>query len=217
MPHPPSDPSAGGAVSRRDVLRVLALSAAAPTLLAACRTGDPAAAHHAAHRLTGELAPAVGTEPGFFTAHEFATAQRLADWTIPADASGPAASEAGVVEFIDHVMQDRLLGDPADRQTAMRGGLAWVDAQCRRAHGAAFVDSTEAQQRALLDRIAYPDDAAPGDAAGVAFFNRFRDYVAMGYFSSPAGVEAIGYQGNVAVSEWTGCPDAADAHALRAI
>ena len=94
----------------------------------------------------------------------------------------------------------------------MRGGLAWLDAQCRRAYGEPFRACSDAQKREMLDRIAYPDDAAPGDAAGVRFFSRLRDYTAMGYFSSPAGVEDIGYIGNVAVAQWTGCPSEVQQH-----
>ena len=73
--------------------------------------------------------------------------------------------------------------------------------------GAPFVEATDAERRRLLDRIAYPDDAdASEDAPGVAFFSRFRDYTAAGYFSSPQGIEDLGYIGNVARPAWPGCP-----------
>ena len=78
-----------------------------------------------------------------------------------------------------------------------------------------FVEATDDQQRALLDRIAYPDTAAPEDEAGVAFFSLLRNYVATGYFSSPQGVADVGYLGNVARAEWTGCPDEANAYVMR--
>ena len=213
-PHPGAlEASPLGPVSRREALRLLALSAAAPALVAGCQTADEsAAAHHAARRVSGELSPAVGSAPGFFNEHEFETVRALADWILPADDRGPSASAAGVPEFIDHVMGDETLGDPTGRQTAMRGGLAWLDAQCRRAYGQPFTECSEDQQREMLDRLAYPDDAAPADAAGVRFFSRMRDYTAMGYFSSPAGVEDVGYRGNVAVSEWTGCPSEVRRH-----
>ena len=207
MPTPPAAPPASS-FSRREVLALLGASAAAPAFLAGCRDDDAAAAagHLAGHRARGEMVPAVGAEPGFFNEHEFETVRLLADYVIPADDRGPSASEAGAPEFIDFVMTDELLGDPVNRQTAMRGGLAWLDVQSRRASGTTFVEATDAQRRALLDRIAYPDDADPADAAGVAFFNRFRDYTATGYFSSPQGIEDLGYQGNVARPSWPGCP-----------
>ena len=206
-----------GPLSRRDALRLLAVSAAAPALLSGC--GDEAghaAAHHAAR--TGTLTPAVGTEPGFFTDHEFETLRTLVDYILPADDRGPSASATGVPEFIDFLMTDEeIRGDMEPRQTAMRGGLGWVDAACRRAHGEPFLRCSDAQRREILDRIAYPDDAAPADAAGVAFFNRLRDYTAAGYFSSPAGIEDLGYVGNVAQAQWTGCSAEANAWATRTV
>ena len=200
--------------SRREVLRLLAVSAAAPALVTGCRSDEAASAvgHLAERRAAGALAPAVGTEPTFFTAHEFETVRLLTDYLLPADDRGPSAAEAGVPEFIDFVMTDELLGDPRDRQTAMRGGLAWLDAQCRRAHGEPFTGCTDAQRRAILDRIAYPEAAAPADAPGARFFDRLRDYTAAGYFSSPAGVEDLGYVGNVARDGWPGCPDEVQRH-----
>ena len=213
LPLTPMSTSPIGPVSRRDALRLLALSAAAPAFVTGCRTADEeAVAHHAGRRASGELAPAIGTQPGFFNEHEFETVRQLTDLILPADDLGPSAAEAGVPEFIDFVMTDELMGDPTGRQTDMRGGLAWLDVQCRRAYGEPFRTCTEAQKREMLDRIAYPDDAAPADAAGVRFFNRLRDYTAMGYFSSPAGIDAIGYIGNVAVAEWTGCPGEVQQH-----
>lgn len=202
--------------SRREMLRLLAVSAAAPALVAGCQSPEgESAARHAEHRVKGALAPAVGTEPGFFTRHEFETVKMLADYILPADDRGPSARDVGVPEFIDFLMTDEeLRGDMESRQIAMRGGLGWLDATCRRAYGASFVECDDAQRRAVLDRIAYPDDAEPADAPGVAFFSRFRDYTAAGYFSSPEGIDDLGYLGNVARPEWTGCSADANAHAL---
>jgi hypothetical protein len=61
-------------------------------------------------------------------------------------------------------------------------------------------------QTALLDAIAYPKQAAPEMSQGVAFFNRFRDLVLSGFWSSRVGVEDLGYLGNRFVAEWKGCP-----------
>lgn len=202
-------------LSRREALRLIAVSAAAPALLAACRSEDVAgsAARHAARQ--GAMLPAVGAEPTFFTAHEFETVRTLAGLILPADDRGPSAADTGTAELIDWVMTDELLGDPTSRQTLIRGGLAWLDAQARDLGAPSFGGASDAQQRQLLDRIAYPETAAPEDEAGVAFFSLLRNYVATGYFSSPAGVEDLGYLGNVAQSEWRGCPAEANAYAAR--
>ena len=65
-----------------------------------------------------------------------------------------------------------------------------------------------AERRTVLEEIAWPDRATDDMRPGVAFFNRFRDFVAAGFWSSRMGVEDLGYQGNTFVTEWTGCPDA---------
>ena len=38
------------------------------------------------------------------------------------------------------------------------------------------------------------------------FFNAFRDLTSTGFWSSQMGVTDLGYQGNVPVTEWKGCP-----------
>ena len=43
---------------------------------------------------------------------------------------------------------------------------------------------------------------------GVAFFNRFRDLTASGFWSSKMGVGDLPYIGNEAVPDWNGCPEA---------
>lgn len=204
-------------ISRRQAIRLFAIAAAAPAMLAACRTEDVAGsmARHSAQ--AGTMQPAIGAQPTFFTAHEFETVRTLASIVIPADDRGPSAADTGTAEMIDWVMTDELLGDPTNRQTMIRGGLAWLDAQARDRGADSFRDAPEADQAAVLDRIAYPASAAPSDQAGVAFFSLFRNYVATGYFSSPQGVEDLGYQGNVANPNWTGCPDEANAYAARIV
>src|SRR5205814_229719 len=62
------------------------------------------------------------------------------------------------------------------------------------------------ERSAVLDDIAWPRKAKPAHAAGVAFFNRFRDLTASGFFSSKLGVQDLRYIGNTVVSEWKGCP-----------
>ena len=60
--------------------------------------------------------------------------------------------------------------------------------------------------RAILDDIAWPRRARPETSQGVAFFNRFRDLVASGFWSSEMGIRDLQYIGNTAVPVWNGCP-----------
>lgn len=140
-------------------------------------------------------------DPAFFTEHELNTVNVLVDLIIPADDRSGSATDAGVPAFMDFMMMDR-----PNMQLPMRGGLAWIDAQARKMFGKPFIESTEAQQKELLDLIAYPDIASPEMSQGVNFFNSFRDLTASGFWSSKVGVDDLRYMGNVFVAEWKGCP-----------
>lgn len=58
----------------------------------------------------------------------------------------------------------------------------------------------------MVDAIAYPNKAKPEMLQGVAFFNKMRDLVATGFYTSEMGVKDIGYMGNVP-NQWNGVPD----------
>jgi hypothetical protein len=148
--------------------------------------------------------------PKFFNAHEWATVGLLADLVIPKDERSGSATEAGVREYLDFHMTDPLIGerDREGRQTAMRGGLSWLDLECRDRFGKPFVEITPAERTAVLDDIAYPEKVKdrPELKPGVRFFNTFRDLVASGFWSSKMGVEDLQYIGNTFVAEWKGPP-----------
>jgi hypothetical protein len=147
--------------------------------------------------------------PKFFTPHEWETVRLLADIVLPRDERSGSATDALVPEFMDFILDDPL-ADPRERernQTRMRGGLAWLDRECaERFAGKTFLEASDAERKAVLDDIAYPDKARPEVSQGVAFFNAFRDLTASGFWSSRQGVEDLAYQGNTFVAEWKGCP-----------
>ena len=146
----------------------------------------------------------------FFTAHEWSTVRLLADLVIPKDERSGSATDALVPEFMDFAMTDPLIGerDREGRQTAMRGGLAWLDLECQDRFGKTFVDVSEAERTQVLDAIAYPEKAKgkPELSPGVRFFSSFRDLTATGFWSSKMGVEDLQYMGNTYVAEWKGPP-----------
>ena len=143
-------------------------------------------------------------KPAFFTAHEFATVTLLAELIIPADERSGGAKAARVPEFIDFMMTEQ-----PEEQVAMRGGLAWLDAEMLRRFDKRFVDGIDADRRRVLDDIAWPAKAPAALSQGVQFFNRFRNMVATGFWTSRIGVEDLQYQGNKMLADWNGCPDAA--------
>jgi hypothetical protein len=145
--------------------------------------------------------------PQFFTAHEHATVRLLVDLIIPADERSGSATDAGVPEFMDFMMIDR-----PSMQEWMRGGLAWLDIESLERFDRTFIDASEAQRTEILDAIAWPDRAPAELSHGVAFFNRFRDLTASGFWTTEMGIADLQYIGNRVVREWTGCPDEALRH-----
>ena len=137
----------------------------------------------------------------FFTASELQTVRVLSDLIVPRDEHSGSATDALVPEFLDFVMTEW-----PEHQTPIRGGLAWLDRESMRRAGKPFRESTATGQTAILDDIAYPARARPEMAQGVEFFNRFRDLVLSGFYSSKEGVKDLGYIGNTFVAEWKGCP-----------
>ena len=136
----------------------------------------------------------------FFDDHEMKTIKQLADIIIPRDESSGRATDAGVHEFIEFIVKDK-----PEHQIPMRGGLKWLDLHCNRQFGKPFADLSSGDQLAMVDQIAYPDQAKPGMEQGVAFFNKMRDLTACGFFTSEIGIKDLGYMGN-RPNQWDGVP-----------
>ena len=141
--------------------------------------------------------------PKYFTRREWTLVRMLADYVIPRDARSGSATDARVPEFMDFLLSDKDAS--ATTQNAMRGGLAWIDNESRRRFAKTFVAASDAQRRQILDDIAFPRRARPEFSHGVAFFSRFRDMTASGFFSSAMGWKDVQYIGNV-FHHWDGCP-----------
>lgn len=189
-------------MDRREMLQIVA----AVPLAQALGISVGAIEQATAHAQQAAQAPASFIAQ-FFTPHELRTVTVLADLVIPRDERSGSASDAGVPAFIDFMMTDR-----PQLQLPMRGGLAWLDSETRRRFDSTFVDATTAQQAAILDDVAWPARAPATLSQGVAFFNRFRDLVATGFWSSRMGVEDLRFMGNTVVPQWNGCPDDALQH-----
>lgn len=188
--------------NRRTILRLLAAAPAAAGF--GWTEAEAQQAHqHAQAAQTAARRSGAPFKPKFFTPHEYATVRLLVDLIIPKDERSGSATDAGVPEFMDFMM-----GDQPARQTAMRGGLAWIDRECVTRFDKTFLASTAAERTAVLDDISWPHKPRPEFSHGVAFFNSFRDLTASGFWTSRMGIKDLEYLGNVYVPEWTGCPDA---------
>lgn len=185
-------------LNRRTMLQLLG---SAPVAAGFTWTDAEAAQAAKSAQTARTAAPKAAYKPKFFTAHEYATVRVLVDIIIPKDERSGAATDAAVPEFMDFLMNDQ-----PNRQTAMRGGLAWIDHQCEERYDKRFLECSADERTSVLDDIAWPSKAKPEFAHGVAFFNSFRDLTAAGFWSSKMGVADLQYTGNVMVPQWTGCP-----------
>ena len=191
-------------ITRRNALKIISVTPVA----AGIGLGEAAAGqaqHPAGHPQASQRSAAArkaAYKPKFFTAHEWATVGLLANLLIPKDERSGSATDAGVPEFMDFMMVDQ----PA-RQTAMRGGLAWIDRECLRRYDKPFTACAAGERTAVLDDIAWPQRARPEHSHGTAFFTSFRDLTASGFWTTRMGIDDLQYLGNVGVAEWKGCPE----------
>ena len=196
-------------ISRRDILKSLAMSAAATSVL---RVIPARAAEYAHHMVAAEkaAAPAGAYTPKFFSPHEYKTLQALCQTIIPADADSGGAIEAGAPEFID-----LLTSENPDYQRTLGGGLLWLDSACsdRFDGDNVYLDCAADQQKEILDLIAYKKNAVANPALnpGVEFFSFLRNLTADGFFTSEIGIKYLGYIGSAFLKEFPGCPPVPEA------
>lgn len=196
---------AGQGLDRREVLRVMALAAAASRFPGFHRWAF-ACDHVAAQPPDGKP---VAYTPQFFTREEYATVERLSELIIPSDGSA-GAREAGVSEFIDFMVSS----DPGV-QYGFRYGLSWLEAHARKLHGKPFVALSAEEQAGILKTLAYKDQFRPGEEEGRGFFKLVREYAVMGFYTSRLGLEELDYPGLKFYSESPGCPHGDDPEHLH--
>lgn len=188
------------AISRRDVLKTLAAGAAATSVLRVI----PLHAAEAAHRMIAtEKAATKAYTPKYFAARQYKTLQTLCQAIIPPDADTGGAIEAGAPEFID-----LLTSENPQYQLMLGGGLMWLDEICSDRYGKVFVDCLAEQQKEILDKIAYRQNALMDTSLnqGVAFFSFLRNMTADGFFTSEIGIKYLGYIGSAFLKDFPGCP-----------
>jgi gluconate 2-dehydrogenase gamma chain len=126
-----------------------------------------------------------------FNEHEYKTLTRLAELILP------GAGEAGAPEYID-----LLASNNAELAAIYTGGLAWLDHESERRSVAVFVDAKPQEQTALLELIAYRENDSPELGPGIRFFDWARKMIVDAYFTSQAGIQYLGYQGNGALARF---------------
>jgi len=139
------------------------------------------------------------------------TVTALCDLIIPADENSPSASAVAVPDFIDEWVSAPYPEQRRDRTLVLKG-LQWLDGESRKRHGRAFVDLSGDEQTAIATDICFEPKARPEMKEGARFFDRFRDLTAGGYYTTPQGMKAIGYVGNVPSGSFAGPPPEAFKH-----
>lgn len=194
-------------ISRRDVLRTLAMGAVGGSVLQII----PLAAAEQAHRMVKQEKAQSTTgayKPKFFPAHQYATLRMLCDQIIPADEHSGGAIQAGAPEFID-----LLTSENKEYQVDLGGGLMWLDGFCSDRFDNTYLKCSADQQKQVLDLIAYRKNAQddPGLSQGVEFFAFLRKLTTDGFYTSEIGIADLQYEGNTFLREFPGCPPVPEA------
>jgi hypothetical protein len=189
-------------VTRRDILKTLAIGAVGGSVLQVI-PAKAAEFVHQAVRKEKAASPVGKYTPKYFSAHQYETLNRLCDAIIPKDDHSGGAVEAGAPEFID-----LLTSENEKYQLRLGGGLVWLDSFCADRYAKSFLESTPEQRREVLDLIAYRKNAKQDRSLshGVAFFALLRKMTCDGFYTSKMGIADLQYMGNTSLHEFPGCP-----------
>lgn len=194
--------SSSTGISRRDILKTLAVGAAGGSVLQVI----PAEAAEYIHQLVRTekgAAPSAKYTPKYFSAQQYATLIFMCDAIIPKDEHSGGAVEGGAPEFID-----LLTSENEKFQLQLGGGLFWLDGFSGDRYGKPFPECTPQQKTEIMDLLAYRENARK-DATlsqGVAFFAFLRNMTCDAFYTSKIGIADLQYIGNTSLHEFPGCP-----------
>ena len=120
------------------------------------------------------------------------TATALCDLIIPADDTSPAASKVGVVDFLDEWISAPYPEHVEDRKTIV-DALGKVEGEAQRRFKTPFAKLSAQQMSTIADAIVEE-----------AYFKRYRELTAGGFYTTPVGVRDLKYVGNVAMATFEG-------------
>lgn len=204
---------AGQTIARREIVRLLGIASVAATFPGFRQwafADEALAGATGATSAAGTAGAAAGAyRPLFFSAEHYRLVEHLAELILPEDDT-PGARQAGVAEFIDFMVANRVPISGAGRSEPPRDsamkmgselqaqwieGLQWLNARCQNDHGHEFLGCSAQQQDELLGKLAYKDRFTKATEAGRDFFHLLRDYTVTGYYTSRVGLEALGWPG----------------------
>ena len=195
------------AVTRRDILKTLALGAVGGSVLQVIPAEAAECAHQMVHKEKA-ASPAGKYSPKYFSEQQYRTLNTLCDAIIPKDEHSGGAVEAGAPEFID-----LLTSENAEFQRKLGGGLLWLDGFCVDRYEKTFLECSAEQQKEVLELIAYRKNGEkdPALGQGVAFFALLRRMTCDGFYTSKIGIADLQYIGNTTLREFPGCPPVPEA------
>jgi gluconate 2-dehydrogenase gamma chain len=194
-------------VSRRDILKTLAMGAVGGSVLQVIPAEAAEFAHQMVHK--EKAASAAGKyAPKYFSAHQYDTLSALCEAIIPKDEHSGGALEAGAPEFID-----LLTSENPEYQLKLGGGLFWLDNFCADKYEKVFLECTPEQRKEVLDLLAFRKNAVqdPTLSQGVAFFAFLRNLTCDAFYTSKIGIADLQYIGNTSLHEFPGCPPVPEA------
>lgn len=219
----------GQGIERREILRYIGIAAVASSFPGFSQWVFACPQDHAGS--TSPAASSTSYKPLFFSPPHYRMVEHLAEMIIPEDDT-PGAKKAGVAEFIDFMVANRVpvsssrdtrstddaIAAGNEAQNRFIAGLDWMNARSHSEFKQEFMDCTQEQQSSLLAELAYKAKFRPTTESGRAFFQMMRDYTVVGYYTTKIGLESIGYPGlQVAWSKMPGCahPDDPEHARLR--
>jgi len=148
----------------------------------------------------------VDWRPAFFSDHQNQTVVVLSDLIIP-ETDTPGAKTALVNRFLDLL----LAAETHDTQQGFLNSLAYLDGEARSRYGNALIYLPRETQVELLEFFAYPNsletwgEGQTGDQSGHNHFQNIKDWVARIFYSSEAGMKALGWNGEPPHGALGGC------------
>jgi len=212
----------GQSIERREILRYIGMAAVAASFPGFSRWAFACPNDHSQPVAT--LPQSHSYTPLFFSPEQFRMVEHLAEMIIPEDET-PGARQAGVAEFIDFMLANRVpvstsqdIRSTADaieagneEQTRFVAGLGWMNARGQALFRHEFMQCSSEEQNDLLEELAYKEKYKPTSEAGRAFFQMLREYTVVGYYTTKIGLETLGYPGLQTVwAHMPGCPHTDD-------
>ena len=145
-------------------------------------------------------------KPTFLSEHQNQTLIVLSDVIVP-ETDTPGAKTALVNRFIDLV----LAAETHDTQQSFLNSLAYIEGEARSRYGDAFIHIGKESQIELLEFFAYANsldtwgEGKTVDDVGHTHFQNLKGWITRVFYSSEAGMKALGWNGEAAHGDLTGC------------